>query len=189
MTSNRQDTASGMRNVMIKDNYVFKPQLNVPILSEEKSNKEKKYCNDSKGMTPIVKLTERIDARSLMYTIKNFEALVPTMLKPAKVNADKNYTTYIFNDLVNMANKCKTEEPFITYETPYAYANGLNDGRLYGRKGMQTCPRKIRHTLCKDIYDDLDFVNSHPTILEWYCKQHNIVCDNLSRYVHNETRC
>ena len=188
MTSSRQVTANGMGKVITNNNHVFKSDSNVPILSLEKSKKEKIYCNDSKDMTSIVKLPERIDKRNLMYTIKNFEALVPTMLKPAKVKADKNYTTYIFNDLVNMANKCKTDEPFITYETPYTYANGLNDGRLYGRKGMQTCPRKIRHTLCKDIYDDLDFVNSHPSILEWYCKQHGIVCDNLSRYVTNRDK-
>ena len=146
MTSTRQDAASGMGKVITNNNHFFKSDSNVPILSLEKSKKEKIYCNDSKDMTSIVKLPERIDKRNLMYTIKNFEALVPTMLKPAKVKADKNYTTYIFNDLVNMANKCKTDEPFITYETPYTSANGLNDGRLYGRKGMQTCPRKIRHT-------------------------------------------
>lgn len=40
-------------------------------------------------------------------------------------------------------------------------------GRLYAEKGvsLQSAKKWIRHTLCHDLYHDIDVVNAHPTLL------------------------
>ena len=176
--------SSGM-HIPLYTNLTFKPTSNVSI--DEEKSEQKKSCSDSKDM--IVSLTEQVDTHRLMYIIEHFEALKEKLLNPTKVANNKNYATYIYNDMVNLAKKYnKKNKDVITFDTKYRYGNGMIDGRLYGSKGMQSCPRRIRHTLCKDLYDDLDFVNSQPTILEWYCKKNGIVCDNLSYYVNNREK-
>ena len=45
--------------------------------------------------------------------------------------------------------------------------------------------KNIRHTLCKKLYVDIDIVNAHPTILYQICKNNNIKCDLLQKYVEN----
>ena len=58
-------------------------------------------------------------------------------------------------------------------------------GRWFAKDGvsLQGMPCAVRHTLCKDLYIDLDFVNCHPTILYQYCIKHEIDCNFLKAYV------
>jgi len=58
-------------------------------------------------------------------------------------------------------------------------------GRWFAVDGisLQGMPCAIRHTLCKDLYIDLDFVNCHPTILYQYCIKKEIDCTFLKSYV------
>lgn len=60
-------------------------------------------------------------------------------------------------------------------------------GRWFANSGVgiQSLPRKIRHSLCKGLYIDLDFKNAHPVILETLCKKHNIECPFLTNYITN----
>lgn len=51
--------------------------------------------------------------------------------------------------------------------------------------GIQSMPRKIRHTICKGLYIDLDFKNCHPVILKQLCEKYKIPCNYLSIYVNN----
>jgi hypothetical protein len=48
---------------------------------------------------------------------------------------------------------------------------------------MQYMSRRIRHTLCKGLWIDLDFVNCYPTILLGLCKKLSIIHQHLERYV------
>lgn len=52
--------------------------------------------------------------------------------------------------------------------TKYNFARFADDGRVFADGGvsMQTICRELRHTLCRDTYIDVDFVNCHPTILK-----------------------
>jgi hypothetical protein len=50
---------------------------------------------------------------------------------------------------------------------------------------MQSMSRLIRHTLCKGLWIDFDFVNCHPTILLSLCKRLNVEHKNLERYVQH----
>ena len=49
--------------------------------------------------------------------------------------------------------------------------SSLKDGRWFAEKSLsiQNLPRSIRHTICKNIWIDLDFENAHPKILESIC--------------------
>ena len=189
MSSGRQTSSSSGMHIPLYTNLPFKPLKNSNVTIPEEKSEQKKSCSDSKDMNSIVSLTEQVDTHRLMYIIEHFEALKEKLLNPTKVTNNKNYATYIYNDMVNLAKKYnKKNKDVITFDTKYRYGNGMIDGRLYGSKGMQSCPRRIRHTLCKDLYDDLDFVNSSPTILEWYCKKNGIACEKLSYYVNNREK-
>lgn len=54
-----------------------------------------------------------------------------------------------------------------------------------GKSPMQRMPRKLRHTLCKDLWYDLDFKNCHPVIVLQICQKNNIPCHELQRYVEH----
>ena len=60
-------------------------------------------------------------------------------------------------------------------------------GRLYAvyGKGLQMMLRKIRNTINRDIYNDFDIVNAHPTILKQYCDRNRIPNKYLTELVNN----
>lgn len=63
--------------------------------------------------------------------------------------------------------------------------NSNGKGRWFAcsAAAMQSIPKKIRHTICKDLLIDLDFVNSQPTILSQLCAQLDISHELLADYV------
>lgn len=73
----------------------------------------------------------------------------------------------------------------ITYQKSRNYTAKL--GRWFAKNGVgiQSLPRKIRHTICKGLYIDLDFKNCHPVILSTLCKNNNIECPYLNNYIEN----
>jgi hypothetical protein len=77
---------------------------------------------------------------------------------------------------------------------PMSYKKGLNDVAEDQRwfatgNSMQGCPSKLRNTLCKGKYIDVDMQNCGPMILEQLCKKYDIDCPNLSDYnQHREDR-
>ena len=72
----------------------------------------------------------------------------------------------------------------VTYDK--AFKDVAEDQRWFAKgHSMQSCKSKLRATLCKDIYIDLDIENCGPTILEQLCKKHDIECSLLSDYVEN----
>lgn len=69
----------------------------------------------------------------------------------------------------------------------YNYSKSSNDksGRLFAADSMslQNMPRLIRNTIAGDLYQDIDMVNAHPTILLMLCKKHDVRCSKLRKYV------
>ena len=65
-----------------------------------------------------------------------------------------------------------------------------NKGRWFAKTpgAMQYLSRSLRHTLCKELWIDLDFVNCHPTLLLGLCKRLGIVHRRLKRYVRHRER-
>ena len=62
-------------------------------------------------------------------------------------------------------------------------------GRIYpkGYLSLATFRRKFRHSFAEGIYIDIDMKNAHPVILYAILSQHNIPCENLSKYAENST--
>ena len=73
------------------------------------------------------------------------------------------------------------------------YKKGLNDfagsGRWFGTgHSMQDCPSKLRTTLCRGVYIDLDLQNCGPELLEQQCKKYEIDCPYLSAFNQNREK-
>jgi phage/plasmid-associated DNA primase len=56
-------------------------------------------------------------------------------------------------------------------------------GRLYGQSSMQSFPRRIRHTVSRNKYWDIDIRNCQPHLLSQLCRKLGIQCSLLDRYV------
>ena len=71
--------------------------------------------------------------------------------------------------------------------TPPSLKNTSNDN-INSHKFLTTLSRNLRNLLIQEIYDDLDMVNSAPSILLNICKKHNINTPNLEDYVNNRDK-
>lgn len=60
-----------------------------------------------------------------------------------------------------------------------------NVGRMFAKRSLsiQSLPRKIRHTIAKDSYNDIDIVNCHPVLLVHLCEKYDIECPSLRDFV------
>lgn len=59
-------------------------------------------------------------------------------------------------------------------------------GRRWSKRpGLANMSRIVRHTITRGILRDIDAKSAHPTLLEHYCKTHNIPCVFLSEYIEN----
>ena len=63
--------------------------------------------------------------------------------------------------------------------------NDKHEGRLFNGASIQPIPKVIRGFLCKNLTTDIDQCASHPTILKYLCKKHNILCPNLTYFIDN----
>lgn len=70
------------------------------------------------------------------------------------------------------------------------YKQNNGKGRFYaiGGLSLQLLCRRVRHTISKEYYKDIDVVNCHPVLLEWLCKQNKFKCKYLSMYIANRNK-
>ena len=105
-----------------------------------------------------------------------------------KIDDDENGEKSQYDPLIiieSYYNKSKNNDYNITKYKKCC--NSFNYGRWFADKSLsiQNMPRAIRHSISKDIWIDLDFVNCHPVILEHLCDFYNINCHYLSIYNKN----
>ncbi len=64
---------------------------------------------------------------------------------------------------------------------------GHGKGRVYadGASSLQSFSKKIRATLARGIYHDIDIANAHPFILRGICERNNWPCPKLIHYIEN----
>lgn len=67
----------------------------------------------------------------------------------------------------------------------YHYTARLKSGRRFAKNSLQGLSRKIRHTIAKSIYYDIDIVNAHPTFLLQLCKTLEFAHPILEQYITN----
>lgn len=73
---------------------------------------------------------------------------------------------------------------------PVKYVKGKscnNIGRWYAENGIGLAPIKscIRHSICDDIWCDIDQINSHPVILSQIMSRYNYSSGVLDKYINN----
>ena len=130
-----------------------------------------------------VVLTEKINtyrANFLLdnYTYENFYTTWEGSATDAKIQYDK-----VIKFLVS-----KTENEG-TNAIKYTHTKGRVNGRMYGEKSLQCCPREVRGFLCDGISTDIDIVNAHPVLLLNICNKHSIECPNLKEYCEQRENC
>jgi len=95
-----------------------------------------------------------------------------------------------FNLLKNYLNE-HIKNNFQPLKRNYKFAKNKNEGRIFvaEKLGIQRLWNKFRGVLCDGLYWDVDGINMHPTLLLAICKDKNLPCYNLQRYVDNRAMC
>jgi hypothetical protein len=125
-------------------------------------------------------LIEDIDRDKLSFIINNFDTYKDlignfTNCKDSykKITDDKAKKTILQNRLKNKSN-----------EIIYKPAQRSFNGRMFSTTpSLQSMNKIIRHTIARDLYDDVDIVNCHPVILQAICEKMCIRTPNLDRYI------
>jgi len=136
---------------------------------------------------------EKINVKKLNYILNNrskYEAIITEQEKEMR-RTDKNYNAYAVFQKIK-------ENVFIPNElrdTDYGYlkitykkgAKSNNIGRWYCNKGVGIQPLcvSVRHTICADLWIDIDEVNSHPTILKNFIDKYNFTSPLLNECMNN----
>ena len=129
-----------------------------------------------------IELTEMVNRRKLNYLIANVEKYEIGKSRIGKEHvAGNSQLTLLINyyKSLNMSGEVKVN-----------YKQIKNFGRLYGDKNLQlqNMSKIVRHTICDELLD-IDMKNAHPTLLRWYCNNNDILCDGLSFYIDNRSKC
>ena len=74
--------------------------------------------------------------------------------------------------------------------TTYKYSHNKTDGCIFDDTflGLQRIWNKFRGVLCDGLNIDIDMVNAHLCILQYICRQNNILCVCLDSYIANRTQ-
>ena len=145
---------------------------------------------------PFHTFTETINYDALQYIHDNLENLMDngtiTQMKDYKngyaTTQDKKTMQSIIETYMN---SFETKSGLSSKRVEYNYVKNTDEGRLFSDSySLQKLPKVIRHTLCFDengesLYNDIDMVNAHPTILIQFCKKYNIDCGLFEDYVNN----
>ena len=128
----------------------------------------------------ITELKERVDISKLKYIVKNWDKhkheFPINKENDFEYNPKKICEKYIANYNKVISIKYQKSRKYPTKMGRWFCANGV---------GIQSLPRKLRHTICDGLYIDLDFKNCHPVILKTLCKTNYIECPHLINYIEN----
>jgi hypothetical protein len=130
--------------------------------------------------------TEIFDYRALMLVVDNWSAL--TMPAESRESYFVNGVEYSPIAILRNYLKCAASgDPHGSIRVTYVCAKGQDSGRRFAKNAlsMQGMARCVRHTLAKDVYEDIDMVNAHPVILEQLCVRKGVPCRVLAAYNTN----
>ena len=126
------------------------------------------YCNykfDKDYNDRKIELYERVDKNKLKYIIDNY-----------KFNEETENTLKLYYESLNKKGQKK-----VIYKQ-----SKDNKNRYFGGICLTSIKRKVRNSIMPDNILDIDMENSHPRILLYLCKKHNIDCRNLIEYINNK---
>jgi hypothetical protein len=136
---------------------------------------------------------EKINIKKLNYILSNrskYEDIIITQQKEMR-KFDKNYNAFATPQKIKLniiiPNELKDTD-FGYLKITYNKGKNSNDiGRWYSNKGLGIQPlcNSIRHTICDELWTDIDQVNSHPTILKKIMDNCNLISPFLNEYILN----
>jgi hypothetical protein len=136
---------------------------------------------------------EKINIKKLNYILSNrskYEDIIITQQKEMR-KFDKNYNAFATPQKIKLniiiPNKLKDTDFGYLKITYNKGKNSNNIGRWYSNKGLGIQPlcNSIRHTICDELWTDIDQVNSHPTILKKIMDNCNLISPSLNEYLLN----
>ncbi len=144
--------------------------------SEEEINDEE---YDPKKNLGKIEKTEMFNMNYLYHIIEN-KQYFKTFMKESSFKDNK--------DPFEMAEKYLSKS--INGKIDVTYSQRKSHGRFYANKSLslQSLCKKIRHTIAKEHYVDLDIANCHPVLLQYLCKKNNFVCTQLTEYIKNRDK-
>ena len=125
------------------------------------------YCNykfDKDYYDRKIELYERVDKNKLKYIIDNY-----------KFNEERENTLKLYYESLNKKGQKK-----VIYNQ-----SKDNKNRYFGGICLTSIKRKVRNSIMPNNILDIDMENSHPRLLLYLCKKHNIDCKNLIEYINN----
>ena len=112
----------------------------------------------------IIKLHERVDKNKLKYIIDNYT-----------FNEETSKTLKLYYESLNKKGQKK-----VLYRQSKDEKN-----RYFGGICLSSIKRTVRNSIMPKNILDIDMENSHPRILLYLCKKHNVDCKNLIEYINN----
>ena len=125
------------------------------------------YCNykfDKDYYDRKIELYERVDKNKLKYIIDNY-----------KFNEETENTLKLYYESLNKKGQKK-----VIYNQ-----SKDNENIYFGGICLTSIKRKVRNSIMPNNILDIDMENSHPRLLLYLCKKHNIDCKNLIEYINN----
>ena len=126
-----------------------------------------KYCDykfDKEYNNRKIELYERFDKNKLKYIIDNY-----------KFNEETENILKLYYESLN-----KKGQKRVIYKQ-----SKDNKNRYFGGNCLTMFKRIPRNSILPKNILDIDMENSHPRILLYLCKNHNINCRNLIEYINN----
>lgn len=138
---------------------------------------------------------DKINIVKLDHIIKNYDLYRDQIEEQEKdMRRTKGYDA--LKALIKMKEQVFIPEDYIGTEyglIKITYKKGENSnniGRWYAEKGIGIQPLCgiVRHTVCDDIYVDIDQVNSHPSILNQLLNKYDLRSPKLDKYLNNREK-
>ena len=127
------------------------------------------YCDykfDKDYINRKIELYERVDKNKLKYIIDN-----------CKFNEE---TENILNRKLYYESLNEKGQKKVIYNQSKDDKN-----RYFGGICLTSIKRKVRNSILPKNILDIDIENSHPQILLYLCRKHNINCKDLTKYINN----
>lgn len=133
----------------------------------KKKKRKKRDTNETDRKVGLLCLKETINLPGLKWIQSNLEAIV-------KEERTK-FSCY--------ANRIDDSGSRLVAYSPVSHGKG----RVYadGALSLQSFSKKIRNTLARGRYYDLDMVNAHPIILRGICQKNGWTCPKLNHYINH----
>ena len=157
----------------VKLNSLFRersPPREIVSKKKKKKRKKKRDTEEEGRVISLLCLKEAIDLKGLEWIQENMDKIV-------KEERTK-FSSY--------AEKMEGKGYRLVAYSPVEHGKG----RVYadGALSLQSFSKKIRNTLARGIYHDIDMVNAHPIILRGICIQNDWPCVKLDHYIKHRER-